>query len=68
MFGTGKVIEFMDIFLLVVVAKSEWPDSAVPQILSEAGCLLKRRLEQGRNTPVFAVLTNGTFYHFFTSL
>jgi hypothetical protein len=61
MFGssTTKSVDTMDSLLLVVQAKKEWPDSAIPQILCEAGCLLKKRLAAGKNTPVFAVLTNG---------
>ena len=55
----------MDSFLLVVQAKKEWPDSAIPQVLAEAGCLLKKRLAAGKNTPVFAALTNGTDFKFF---
>ena len=55
----------MDSFLLVVEAKKEWPDSAIPQVLAEAGSLLKKRLAAGKNTPVFAVLTNGLFFRFF---
>ncbi len=32
-----------DSFFLVVEAKKEWPNSAVAQVLAEAGCLLKNR-------------------------
>ena len=60
-----KSVKTMDSFLLVVEAKKEWPDSAVAQVLTEAGCLLKKRLASGKNTPVFAVLTNGTLFRFF---
>ncbi len=52
-------------FLLVVEAKKEWPDSAVAQVLAEAGCLLKNRELDGKFTPVFAVLTNSVFFQFF---
>ena len=55
----------MDSFLLVVEAKKEWPDSAIPQVLAEAGCLLKKRLAVGKSTPVFAALTNGRLFRFF---
>jgi hypothetical protein len=67
MFGTSKTksVDTMDSFLLVVEAKKEWPDSAIPQVLAEAGCLLKKRLAAGKNTPVFAVLTNGLLFRFF---
>jgi hypothetical protein len=67
MFGSSKTksVDTMDSFLLVVEAKKEWPDSAIPQVLCEAGCLLKKRLAAGKNTPVFAVLTNGLFFRFF---
>jgi hypothetical protein len=43
MLGTSQIrsVETMDSFLLVVEAKKEWPDSALPQILCEAGCLRK---------------------------
>jgi hypothetical protein len=67
MFGSSKTksVDTMDSFLLVVEAKKEWPDSAVPQVLAEAGCLLKKRVAAGKNTPVFAVLTNGLLFRFF---
>lgn len=67
MFGSSKTksVDTMDSFLLVVEAKKEWPDSAIPQVLCEAGCLLKKRLAAEKNTPVFAVLTNGLFFRFF---
>jgi hypothetical protein len=52
-------------FLMVVEAKKEWPDSAVAQVLAEAGCLLKNRELNGKSTPVFAVLTNSVFFQFF---
>jgi hypothetical protein len=67
MFGSSKTksVENMDSFLLVVEAKHEWPDKSVTQTLAEAGCLLKKRLDAGKNIPVFAVLTNGTFFRFF---
>ncbi len=54
-----------DSFLLVVEAKKEWPDSAVAQVLAEAGCLLKNRELKRKCTPVFAVLTNAVFFQFF---
>ena len=50
---------------MVVEAKKEWPDKAVPQVICEAGCLLKKRLASVKHTPVFAVLTNGTDFRFF---
>jgi hypothetical protein len=67
MFGSSKTksADNMDSYLLVVEAKKEWPDSAIPQVLCEAGCLLKKRLAAGKNTPVFAVLTNGLLFRFF---
>jgi len=67
MFGSSKTksVDTMDSFLLVVEAKKEWPDSAIPQVLAEAGCLLKKRLAAGKETPVFAVLTNGLSFRFF---
>ncbi len=30
-----------------------WPLGAIPQVLAEAGCLLKKILASGKNTPVF---------------
>ena len=62
MFGSSKTkfVDTMDSFLFVVEAKKEWPDSAIPQVLCEAGCLLKKRLAAGKDTPVFAVLTNSS--------
>ena len=67
MLGSSKTksVDTLDSFLMVVEAKKEWPDSAVPQVLAEAGCLLKKRLAAGKNTPVFAVLTNGSLFRFF---
>ncbi|EGF77735.1 hypothetical protein BATDEDRAFT_27416 [Batrachochytrium dendrobatidis JAM81] len=67
MFGSSQlpVAKVTDIFFLVVEAKKEWLDSAVPQVLAKAGCLLKKRLAAGKNTPVLAVLTNGTLFRFF---
>ena len=67
MFGSSKTksVDTMDSFLLIVEAKTEWPASAIPQILAEAGCLLKNRQAAGKNTPVFAVLTNGFDFKFF---
>jgi hypothetical protein len=61
----NKSVDTMDSFLLVVEAKVEWPRGAVAQVICEAGCLLKKRLAAGKNTPVFAVLTNGTDFQFF---
>ena len=67
MFGSSKTksVDDMDSFLLVVEAKYEWPAKSVAQTLAEAGCLLKKRLAARKNTPVFAVLTNGTDFRFF---
>lgn len=67
MIGTSFIrsVDNMDSFLLIVEAKKEWPDSAVPQVICEAGCLLKRRLAVGKKTPVFAALTNGFLFRFF---
>ena len=67
MFGSCKIksVDVIDSFLLVMEAKKEWPDSSIPQVLCEAGCLLKKRLAVGKNTPVFAALTNGLFFRFF---
>jgi hypothetical protein len=60
-----KTVDTMDSSLLVVEATKEWPDSAIPQVLAEAGCLLKKRLAAGKETPVLAVLTNGHLFRFF---
>ena len=67
MIGTSRVydVDDMDSFLLVVEAKKDWPDKAVPQVICEAGCLLKKRLAAEKITPVFAILTNGTDFRFF---
>jgi hypothetical protein len=54
-----------DSSLLVVEAKKELPDSAVAQVLAEAGCLPKNRDLNGKCTPVFAVLTNAVFFQCF---
>ena len=64
MFGSSKTksVDTMDSFLLVVEAKYEWPAKSVAQTLAEAGCLLKKRLAAGKETPV---LTNGLFFRFF---
>ncbi len=51
----------MDSFLLIVEANY----SDIPQVLAEASCLLRRRQAAGKETPVFAVLTNGTDFRFF---
>ena len=61
----SKSTQTMDSNLIVVQAKKQWPDSAIYQVICEAGCLLKKRLEAGKNTPVFAVLTNGNIFRFF---
>jgi hypothetical protein len=44
MFGSLKTksVDTMDSFLLVVEAKKKWPNNAIPQVLCEAGCLLKK--------------------------
>jgi hypothetical protein len=67
MFGSSKTksADDMDSFLLIVEAKYKWPAKSVAQTLAEAGCLLKKRLDAGKKTPVFAVLTNGTDFRFF---
>ena len=62
MIGAGDRLES---FLLVVEAQKDWPDSAVAQVLAEAGCLLKNRQAIGKSTPVFAILTNGVNFQFF---
>jgi hypothetical protein len=61
----SRTAQTVDSFLLVIEAKKEWPDEAVHQVLCEAGCLLKNRQASGHETPVFAVLTNGTSYRFY---
>jgi hypothetical protein len=50
MLGSSKTksVESMKSCLLVTIARKEWPDSAVPHVLSEAGCLLKKRLAAGK--------------------
>jgi hypothetical protein len=56
-----------DSCLLVVEAKKEWPANAVGQVISEAGCLLKKRQESrvAQMSPVFVVLSNGEYFKFF---
>ncbi|TPX46155.1 hypothetical protein SeLEV6574_g03368 [Synchytrium endobioticum] len=63
--GSRDTADNLDSFFLVVQAKTEWPKSALPQVLAEAGCLLNKRLAAGKHTPVFAVLTNAQFFRFF---
>ena len=46
-------------------SKEGMADSAIPQVIAEAGCLLKKRLAAGKKTRVFAVLTNGLLFRFF---
>jgi hypothetical protein len=67
MLGTSKIksVDNMDSLFLVVQASKECPESKVPQVLAQAGCLLRKRLAAGKKTPVFAVLTNGYFFRFF---
>lgn len=50
MFGSSPnfSVQSMDAFLLIVEAKYEWPALAVPQVLAEAGCLLKKRMASGK--------------------
>jgi len=43
----------------------DWPESAVYQAWAEAACLLRKRMSEDINTPVFAVLTNAEFFRFF---
>ena len=62
---TMDAVDDIDSFILVVEAKREWPDNSVAQVLAEAGCLLKKRMENGKNTPVFAMLTNAYLFQFF---
>jgi hypothetical protein len=56
-----------DSCLLVVEAKKDWPANAVAQVLSEAGCLLRKRQESrvAQMSPVFVVLSNGEYFKFF---
>lgn len=65
MIGSKLKVGELDSMLLVVEAKLEWPRKAVWQVLIEAGCHLKTRMGAGKNTPVFAVLSNGTLFQFF---
>jgi hypothetical protein len=51
---------------LIVEAKKGWlPEASVWQTVSQAGCLMKNRLEAGKNTPVFAALSDGDHFRFF---
>ena len=66
MIGTGLEPRSVDTLVLVVKAKGAWLPSAIfPQVICEAGCLLKRRIQAGKETPVFAILTNGENFQFF---
>ena len=66
MLSSSRNKHIMESFLLIVQASKEWPDDAVAQVISKAGCLLRNNLAAGKkNNPVFAVLTNGLFYRFF---
>jgi len=52
--------------LIVIEAKGRLlSHDAIYQTLAVAACLLKTRRNEGKYTPVFAVLTNGTFFRFF---
>jgi hypothetical protein len=66
LFGSSKIksVDSVDSSLLILQAKNGWPDSAIPHVLAEAGCLLKKRSAAGKSTPVLAVLTNGTDFRF----
>jgi len=49
MFGSSPDSDgLIDALILVVEAKNEWPDQALYQVLAEAGCLLKKRIESGK--------------------
>ncbi|KAJ3259331.1 hypothetical protein HK103_002529 [Boothiomyces macroporosus] len=69
MIGSGQFKDSpaskIDSFIIAVEAKREWPDQAVAQVITEAGCLLKNRLKAGKKTPVFAILTNSRFFKFY---
>ena len=49
----------------VLIAMLLEPDSTIPQVLCEAGCLLQKELAAGNKTAVFGVLTNGQLFRFF---
>ena len=59
-----RTVEHLDSLWMVKQDKKVWPDVDIPQVICEAGCLLKRRLDAGEDTPVFAVLTNGSTFRF----
>jgi hypothetical protein len=67
MFAPSKIQsdDNIDSYILIMQANYEWPISAIPQVVAQAGCLLKKRQAVGKNTPVFAVLTNGADFRFF---
>ena len=69
MIGSGQPedhsIQDIDSFIIVVEAQLDWPAEAVSQTLAEVGCVLRNRLQAGKNTPVFAILTNSKFFRFF---
>ena len=52
--------------LIVTEVKGVWDeDEAETQLLAEAGALLCRRLDDGKNTPVFGVLSNAKIFKFY---
>jgi hypothetical protein len=51
-----KSVDTMDSFILVVQAKQEWPDNAVPQIITEA---VKKRLAAGKRHTCLLFLPMG---------
>ena len=67
MFGFSRLnsVESMESLFFIIQARNEWPDQAVAKVICEAGCLLRSRQAAGKNTPVFAALTNGNLFRFF---
>lgn len=62
----SRSVEKLDSCLMLDVAEESWPDTAVPRVLAKGGCLLQNRLAGGKHTPVFAALTNGFMFRFFS--
>lgn len=54
-----------DSFLVVSQAKSFWGQEHYAQMVCEMGCLLRRRLAVGKETPVFGILTDASHFKFF---
>jgi len=50
--------------LIVAEAKKGWHFEDKFQLIGQLGCLLRSRMDAGKNTPVFGLLTNGERFKF----